>query len=148
MSIILCLDCQGLFLRHTETGKCITVSEDLAYNSPSYAFPYFVEMTDKCLDTKAQFRYVNNELLHNIVKGGTLGYYAKSWYNKRWVVYVGVVEEAKQNQDSLEQRLKQTAAGSLSLYYRSHPVCAEPSSKNLSSKRYCDQKNQTFTFGK
>jgi hypothetical protein len=118
------------------------------YNFPDHAFPYFVVMTDNCLDEKSQFRYLNSELLHNIEKEGTLVYSASSHYSTRWALYKGVSSSAKRFQNDAQHRLKQTDAGSLFLYNRDDPVCAEPSSQYLLGKTYCDRANQTFTFGK
>ncbi len=144
---LLFVDCQGLFLRHTRTGKCITRSEELVYNNPSYAFPYYVVMTDNCLDNKAQFRYLDSELLHNIEKAdGTLLSSADHRYQSRWTVYKGVSDGGKDYQKKSVHRLKQTDAESLFLYNMN--VCAEPSTKYVMRKTYCNTTNQKFTFGK
>ena len=140
-------DCQSLFLRHTQSGKCITRSEELVYNNPSYAFPYFVVMTDNCLDDKAQFRYLDSELLHNIEKSGTLiSPDNPTFYKSRWTVYKGESITAKVFQKSADNRLKQTDAESLFLYNMN--VCAEPSTKYVLRKAYCNTTEQEFTFGK
>jgi hypothetical protein len=143
------IDCQSLFLRHTQTGKCVAVSEELVYNLPNHAFPYFVVMTDDCLNDKAQFRYLDTELLHNIEKEGTLVSPRNSQYESRWTVYKGVSSDGIRYQNDAKHRLKQTAAGSLFFYKRNDRVCAEsePSSKYLSRKTYCNQTQQEFTFG-
>ena len=106
-------------------------------------------MTDDCLDDKAQFRYLDTELLHNIEKGGTLVSSSEKSYNSRWAVYKGVSTIAKRYQNDATHSLKQTAAGSLFFYKRNDRVCAEsePSSKYLSRKTYCNQTQQEFTFG-
>ena len=142
---LLFVDCQGLFLRHTWTEKCISRSEELVYNQSHYAFPYYVVMTDNCLDNKAQFRYLDSELLHNI-EVGTLLSSPRADYFSRWAVYKGVSSSAKEYQRSATNHLKQTDAESLSLY--NMKVCAEPSAKYVMRKTYCDGENQTFTFGK
>ncbi len=140
-------DCQSLFLRHTRSGKCITRSEELVYNNSDYALPYYVVMTDNCLDDKAQFRYLDSELLHNIEKQGTLiSPDQPSVYKSRWVVYKGATSTAKNNQKSAVHRLKQTDAESLFLYNMN--VCAEPSTKYILRKTYCNRTTQKFTFGK
>jgi hypothetical protein len=106
-------------------------------------------MTDNCLDSKAQFRYLDTELLHNIEKDGTLvSARNNAYYNGRWAVYKGVTTAAISYQKSGTHRLKQTAAGSLFFYNRTDPVCAEPSSKYLLRKTYCNTTQQKFTFGK
>ncbi len=141
-------ECQSLFLRHTPSGKCITRSEELVYNDPTHALPYFVVMTENCLDVKAQFRYVNSELLHNIEKEGTLISPPPSHkgYMSRWAVYKGVSGTAKTSQNSTDNYLKQTDAESLFLYNMN--VCAEPSTKYVMRKTHCNTAKQTFTFGK
>ena len=117
------------------------------YNTPHYALPYFVVMTDNCLDDKAQFRYLDSELLHNIEKDGTLiSPYQPTVYKSRWAVYKGISSEAKGSQRNTKHRLKQTDAESLFLYNMN--VCAEPSTKYVLRKMYCNTTEQEFTFGK
>ncbi len=139
-------ECQSLFLRHTQSGMCITRSEELVYNNPSYALPYYVVMTDNCLDDKAQFRYLDSELLHNIEKDGTLLSPTGHTFQSRWAVYKGVSGGGKNYQENTVHRLKQTYAESLFLYNMN--VCAEPSTKYVLRKTYCNRATQKFTFGK
>ena len=147
MLIFLFSDCQSLFLRYTQSGKCITRSEELVYDASSWALPYYVVMTDNCLDDKAQFRYLDSELLHNIEKDGTLiSPDQPTVYNSSWAVYKGVSATAKNNQKSAENRLKQTDAESLFLYNMN--VCAKPSTGYVLRERYCNTAKQKFTFGK
>ena len=152
MLSLLFIDCYGFFLRHTESGKCITRSEELVYDNKGYALPYFVVMTDNCLDVRAQFRYLNPELLQNIESGGIL-MTSPSWdYRSRWVVYRGVSSSAKRTQYGKNHYLKQTNFTSLSLYNLG--VCAEPSinSKNSyvmkTAITQCNETKHEFTFGK
>ena len=142
--MLLFIDCQGLFLRHTESGKCITRSDELVYDDPDYALPYFVVMTDNCLDDKAQFLYLNNtELLHNIEKEGTL-MSDIGRYKSRWAVYKGISKVALATQNSPMFNLKQTARGSLA----QDKICAKPEIKYVKRSSDCDRANQQFTFGK
>ena len=143
MLILLFIDCNGIFLRHTASGKCITRSEELVYDNPEYAFPYFVVMTNDCLDHKAQFLYLNNtELLHNIEKEGTLMSDTRE-YNSRWAVYKGVSKKALKIQKDPKFNLKQKTHGSLT----QNNICAEPGTTYLIRKS-CSGTNQQFTFGK
>ena len=144
MLILLFIVCDGLFLRHTASGKCITRSDELVYDNPNYALPYLVVMTDNCLDHKAQFLYLNNtELLHNIEKSGTLLSGTARLYNSRWAVYKGVSEAALTTQQNPRYSLKQTTRESLI----QDNICAEPGPKYLNRKS-CGSPNQQFTFGK
>ena len=152
---MLFIDCYGLFLRHTESGKCITRSEELVYKNAGYALPYFVVMTDNCLDVKAQFRYLNPELLQNIESGGMLMTAARitnTDYNKRWAVYKGVATKAKNTQNGKNHYLQQTNSRSLSLH--NLDVCAEPSINSKTSYvmrtaiSQCKETKHEFTFGK
>jgi hypothetical protein len=145
------IDCQSLFLRHTETGKCIAVSNELVYNNPSHALPYFVVMIDNCLNGSAQFRYLDTELLHNIEKSGTLvaPYPRDSRYKTRWAVYKGVAQGGIDYQQRDIHRLKQTAAGYL--YLHSMGAYAEPSKTSqylLRRTSTSPNTRQKFTFGK
>ena len=143
--MLLFIDCQGLFLRHTESGKCITGSDELVYDDPDYALPYFVVMTDNCLDDKAQFLYLNNtELLHNIEKEGTLLSQTGGIYKSRWAVYKGIHKSAVATQKHPKFNLKQTAGGSLA----QDKICAKPEIKYVKRSSDCDRANQQFTFGK
>ena len=143
--MLLFIDCQGLFLRHTESGKCITGSDELVYDDPTYALPYFVVMTDNCLDDKAQFLYLNNtELLHNIEKEGTLMSSDNTDYGSRWAVYKGIHKNALVTQKKPMFNLKQTARGSLA----QDKICAKPEIKYVKRSSDCDLANQQFTFGK
>jgi hypothetical protein len=125
------------------------------YDNSGYAFPYFVKMTENCLDENAQFRYLESQLLHNIEKNGTLvsSRQYHNYYN-RWSVYKGETLEAKKYQQNTKHRLKQRAAGSVFFYERNekHNTCAEPSSTSptyLQSKKCIDKsEKQKFTFGK
>ncbi|CAB3995581.1 receptor-type tyrosine- phosphatase epsilon-like isoform X1 [Paramuricea clavata] len=146
ISLLVFNDCQSLFLKHSDSGKCITASEELVYDNPTWAFPYFVVMTDNCLNVSAQFRYLDSELLHNIEKKGTLmstGTHVD--YHSRWAVYKGVAANAIKTQNRADYRLKQTDAGSLFFYDTS--VCAEPSTKYVLRTGTCDTEKQKFTFG-
>lgn len=141
--MLLFIDCQGLFLRHTASGKCITASDKLVYNDSSWALPYFVVMIDNCLDDKAQFLYLNNTgLLHNIEKEGTL-MSDRGRYLSRWAVYKGVSDGAIATQKGPKFNLKQTARGSLT----QDSICAEPAITYVKRRSYCDRTNQKFTFG-
>lgn len=137
-------DCRSLFLRDVQSGKCITRSEELAYDNPSHALPYYVVMDDKCLDDKAQFRYLDTELLHQIEKGGTLVSSARDdLFYDRWVVFKGISSKYHERADL--HRLKQTDARSLFFYDMG--VCAEPSATYIMRKKYCNTTKQEFTFG-
>ena len=144
--MLLFIDCQGLFLRHTESGKCVTGSDELVYNDPDYSLPYFVVMTDNCLDDKAQFLYLNNtELLHNIEKEGTLISSSDTrLYKSRWAVFKGIDKRALATQKNSKFNLKQTARGSLA----QDKICAQPEIKYVKRSSDCDRANQQFTFGK
>ena len=140
---LLFIECDGLFLRHTASGKCITRSEELVYDKPLQAFPYFVVMTDNCLDHKAQFLYLNDtELLHNIEKKGTL-LSTGGVYKDRWAVFKGVGKKQLETQKKPRFNLKQTAHG----YLTQDNICAEPGTKYL-NRESCGGTNQQFTFGK
>ena len=119
------------------------------YDDPDHAFPYYVVMTDDCLNDKAQFRFLDTELLQSIEKEGTLVSPKGSTYRSRWSVYKGVSSNGKRYQNDAKHRLKQTAAGSLFFYNKEEDICAESesSSKYLLRKTYCNQTQQEFTFG-
>jgi hypothetical protein len=118
------------------------------YNSPNHALPYFVRLTDNCLDERAQFRYLSSELLHNIATGGTLVYPSTNTevYRNLWAVYKGVSTSGKNYQKNLEHRLKQTPAGYLSFYQKN--ICARLSGNYLLGTSCDSGKQQKFTFGK
>ena len=109
-------------------------------------------MTDNCLDVKAQFRYLDSQLLHNIVEKGTLVSPLGGTYKSRWTVYTGVSRSAKEYQQKKIHRLKQTTEGSLFFYNgekANERVCAEPDSSNyVLRKTSCGTTKQKFTFGK
>ena len=114
VNVIFFVGFSAFFLRYTETGKCIAALNELVYDNPYYSFPYFVQMTDNCLDKKAQFRFLDSQQLHNIEKDGTLVSSPNADYKGRWAVYKGLASGARRYQQSADHRLKQTAAGSLS----------------------------------
>ena len=124
------------------------------YKNPKHGFSYLIKMTYDCLDRKAQFRFLDSQLLHNIEKNGTLAslvvmYLALDKYPGRLVVYQGKSDLGKKAQKLAKHRLKQTARGSLFFYERRDRVCVEPnSSKYLIMKTFCDTTKQKFTFGK
>ena len=145
----LILESENLFLRHTKSGKCIRTGK-LVYNNPRHAKPYFVVMTNNCLNPRAQFRYVDNELLHNIEKGGTLvsPLPSNKLFNSSLAVYHGVSKDSLNYQKSDDHRLKQTDAGSLFFHTMVTPVCAAPETKFIKRSETCDREGQDFTFGK
>ncbi|CAB4007475.1 uncharacterized protein LOC110250238 [Paramuricea clavata] len=148
VSLFLFKGCQNLFLRHSDSGKCITASEELAYNESLWAFPYFVVMTDNCLNVSAQFRYLDSPLLHNIEKNGTLISTSNiKEYQGRWAVYKGVAADAITIQNGPRFRVKQTDSGSLFSYDTRENVCAEPSTKYVLRNATCDTEKQKVTFG-
>ena len=144
MLILLFIECDGFFIRHTASGNCTTRSEELVYDQPNWAFSYFVVMTDNCLDHKAQFLYLNNtQLLHNIEKEGTLISATTISYKSRWAVFKGVGKKQLETQKNPRFNLKQTTDG----YLMQENICAEPGTKYLDRKS-CGGTNQEFTFGK
>ena len=142
------LECESLFLRHRKSGKCIATGE-LVYQK-THAKPYFAVMIDNCLNSSAQFRYLENELLHNIDKNGTLvsPQPKNENYKHRWAVYKGIRGSGITYQSISIHRLKQTDAGRLLFYNRKDPVCAEPQTTYVIRKKICDKNIQSFTFGK
>ena len=113
---------------------------------------YFAVMTDNCLNSSAQFRYVEIERLQNIEKYGTLispiPYFTE--YKSRWAVYRGLRGTALSYETKPIHRLKQTDVGSLRLYNMKEPVCADLEAETTYVKRnkICDKYIQRFTFGK
>ena len=115
------------------------------YDAPNDAIPYYVVLTDNCLNDTAQFRYLDRPLLFNIEKEGTL--WSPGGYLSRWWVYNGIHRSRARNEISSFNYLKQTAAGSLFLYNRG--VCAQPNSSNYILRATCSNTaEQDFTFGK
>ncbi|CAB4005117.1 ---NA---, partial [Paramuricea clavata] len=137
--------CRGFFLRHTQSGKCITGSDKRVLNVTS-GLSYYVVMTDNCLNVSGQFRYRDNEMLQHIETKGTLVAPPDKMYHSRWAVYKGVSPSGESYQSNPVHRLKQTAAGSLQ-FYQKGTVCAEPSKPYVLSKTYCDKLKEQFTFG-
>ena len=139
----LILDCRGLFLRNTESGKCFKTGE-LIYDSPNYTLPYFVVMTDNCLDVGAQFRYLSTGTLNNLENNGSLSSDGGTLeYKNRWCVYKGVADRAVEYQYAPDYYLTQTADGALS----QDNICAEPQKKYVTRVK-CDETNKKFTFGR
>ena len=141
------LECESLFLRHRETGKCIATGQ-LVYKA-AHAKPYFAVMIDNCLNSSAQFSYLETELLHNIDKDGTLVSppAINKAYKHRWAIYKGIRGSGLTYQNNSIHRLKQTD-GRLLLYNMKEPVCAEPQTTYLIRNKMCDKNIQKFTFGK
>jgi hypothetical protein len=146
------VDCRGFFLRHTQTGQCVSSSEELLFNQSIATF-FSVVMTDNCLNDKAQLYYPDTtQLLHIFEKKGwVLSPLASSNFSALVVLAPkGILSELliKLQNNITIHRLKQTAAGSLFFYNRPDPVCAEPSSRYIVKKTYCNKTQQEFTFGK
>ena len=140
------LECQSLFLRHRKTGKCIATGE-LVYEE-EHAKPYFAIMIKNCLNSRAQFRYLETELLQNIDTNGTLVSSTNPKYTHRWAIYKGIQGYGLTYQRESIHRLKQTDAGILLLYNMKKPVCAEPLENHVIRNQKCDKGIQKFTFGK
>ena len=117
------------------------------YTNRSHALPYFVYLTENCLDERAQFRYLSSELLHNIATGGTLVYSSTNkGYKNYWAVYKGNSTSGENYQKNLEHRLKLTAAGSLSFYQKN--ICAGLYGEHLVGVSCNTGPLQKFSFGK
>ena len=140
-------DCQTFFLRHTDSGKCITRTEELVCTNLSYAFAYFVAMTDNCLNVSAQFNYLDTGLLQNIDEEGTLVSPSDEIYKNRFAVLKDVQDAALKFQSKHEYSLKQTKGGSLSFYKMNASGCADPTPAYVLKNTTCDTKRQNFTFG-
>ena len=147
------LDCRSLFLRHDNSGKCISAGNSV-YDS-NWANPRWARMIDNCLQHNAQFRYLDTEHLQNINTTGTFA--SASHENYRLGSIYGIFVYKRRDprsfkfQNGAAHHLKQTAAGSLSLYRVT--VCPEPlqSGDNdtyVERKTTCDRPEQTFTLGK
>ncbi len=137
-------DCQSLFLRQNDTGRCIKPGR-LLYNNPKYAKPYLAVMTDNCLDVKAQFRF-DGAYLRNIHMDGTLAWFINSYYQTRLSVYKGISPVAIGVQNRDDHFLKQTNAGSLKFYNKDE--CVLPSVTYAKRTATCDTAEQRITFGK
>ena len=141
-------DCQSLFLRHTQSGQCITKGR-LVINTPDRALPYFAVMSDNCLGVESQFRYLNNsELLQNIETGGTFRPTHEKVYRSRLTLFNAVANTSLKYQISPVNHLKQTAAGGLS--FHNVNACAQKSktSSYMGKSPCCNNAEQKFTFGK
>ncbi|XP_028417346.1 uncharacterized protein LOC114541738 [Dendronephthya gigantea] len=141
--------CEGFFLRHTPSGKCIS-AEDLFWESNS-GTRYWAEMVDDCLSKNASFRYLQSELLQNIATEGNLLASNIPRYQNRLFVFGGKSHRGKIFMNNPTHRLKQTNAGSLYFYDSGTNSCAQPDAR----RKYIDQKEngcrgtaeQRFTFG-
>ena len=105
-------------------------------------------MIDNCLNSSAQFSYLENELLHNIDKDETLVSPPVENYKHRWAIYKGIRGFGLKYQSKSIHRLKQTDAGRLLLYNMKEPVCAEPQTTYVIRSKICNKTIQKFTFGK
>ena len=142
-------DGQTFFLRHTDSGKCMARTEELVCTNSSYAFAYFVAMTDNCLNVSAQFNYLHSGLLQNIDKEGTLVSPSDGICKHRFAFLIGVLDAALKFQNKHEHSLKQTKDGSLSFYKMNASVCSDPTCTPayVLKNTTCDTKRQNFTFG-
>lgn len=140
-------DGQTLFIRDTDSGKCITRAEELPCANSSYALPYFVVMTDNCLNISAQFSYRDTELLKNIEKNGTMVSPSDKICQNRPSVFKGVSHAAVDFQNKKEHSLKQTNDGTLLFYRMNASVCADVTPAYVIRNTTCDTKKQRFTFG-
>ncbi len=142
--------CQSFFLRHTQSGKCIAAGSLIFEDK--WATRYWVEMVDNCLDEKAQFRYLDSNLLQNINTGGTLtSAYQDNKYQQRLFIYDGKINTTGINlENKNEHRVKQTDAGSLFLYDTAVNSCAQPNGIYVDQKKdgCSNATEQKFTFGK
>ena len=149
ISLFVFKDSQSLFLRHVQSGKCIT-AEGLVYDNGGYSLPYWTIMTENCLDVNAQFRYLDSEILYNIGKDGTfVSADANRNYQKRLVIYKFINPRAKAYQNNDIHRLKQRATGTL-YFYNEAKICSETSQTDYYVKgvKTCEGKpEQNFTFG-
>ena len=148
-SYFLFAGCESLFLRHTQSRKCIAAGSQIS--DGNNARSYWAEMVNNCLKVSAQFRYLDTELLQNIRTGGTLASNLnKPKFQNRLFIHYGKNEQGKRFQNSIVHRMKQTDAGSLFLYNKTVNSCAQPNGRYVDLKKdgCSNVKDQKFTFGK
>jgi hypothetical protein len=149
MTIFLIADSQSVFLRHVQSGKCITAG-GIVYDTKGWSSPYWAIMTANCLDVNAQFRYLDSEILYNIGKNGTFVSADKNKkYRNHLAIYKGQQSGGKKYQNNDIHRLKQTDTGTL-YFYHEEKICAEVSKTDNKVKgvKSCGGKpEQNFTFG-
>ncbi|XP_028410756.1 uncharacterized protein LOC114533438 isoform X2 [Dendronephthya gigantea] len=141
--------CEGFFLRHTLSGKCISAEELFLITSAGTR--YWAELVDDCLSKNASFRYLQNKLMQNIGTGGNLVTSDSPIYQNRLFVFGGKSSSGKIYMNSPTYRLKQTNAGTLYFYDKIRNSCAQPDAR----RKYIDEKKngcrdaeeQRFTFG-
>ncbi len=141
--------CQALFLRHTQSGKCIAAGVHVLEDSRSRR--YWAEMVDNCLNEKAKFRYLDSELLRNINTGGTLVSSYPESSLQHLFIYDGKINTPGINfENNNKHRLKQTNTGSLFLYDTAVNSCAQPNGTYVDQKKdgCTNAVEQKFTFGK
>ncbi|CAB4005658.1 Venom prothrombin activator pseutarin-C non-catalytic subunit [Paramuricea clavata] len=141
--------CQSLFLRHSQSRKCIAAGIQISDSNNSRR--YWAEMVNNCLNVSAQFRrYLDTELLQNIKTGGTLASNLKKpKLQNRLFIHNGKNPKGRNFQKSSVHRLKQTDAGSLFFYNSSVNSCAQPNDSHVDLKKDgCrDVTDQKFSFG-
>ncbi|XP_028399360.1 uncharacterized protein LOC114522810 [Dendronephthya gigantea] len=135
----------GFFLRHTKSGKCLAAKTP-TFSHNSYGTRYWAEMVTNCLDDLALFRYLDNEVLHNIeTEGNVVSDYPH--YNSRLLIYDGNNKRGRDYANSTKHRIKQTVGGSLYLYDVND--CVQPSVQYVDVKdtSCTEEAAQKITFG-
>ncbi|XP_028399530.1 uncharacterized protein LOC114522942 [Dendronephthya gigantea] len=125
----------GFFLRHTQSEKCLA-AETPTFRNNEYGTRYWIEMVTNCLSDFALFRYLDNEVLHNIeTEGNVVSEYGL--YSNRLFIYDGKNKVGRNFANSTKHRMKQTTGGSLYLY--NVDDCVQP------SVQYVDVKGTSCT---
>ena len=144
--------CESFFLRHTKSGKCIAGGSSFEDKNKTYADLHWAEMVNNCLNSSAQFHYLDSGLVENIEKKGTLAanYKDSQVYKTRLFIFASKNKEGKGFQTKKRHHLKQTSSQSLVFPGKKAESCAQPNGAYVHMKNGGCQNiaNQKFTFGK
>ena len=116
------------FVKHVQTGMCIHVTRKLQVDA-SWGTLSFVELSNNCLDSAAQFRFVNSSAMLNLKRKGCFEGASRGGigYNLP-MLYLLVATKPSDNCRDKDHTITQTPWGGLYVYYPqgTHTRCAVP----------------------
>ncbi len=125
-------DAAGFFVKHVDTGMCIYDTSIIQSESPLWGNASFVELSDKCMDTAAQFRFRDNGAMLNLARQGCLSPHYKHLCNidNDYILYIFYIYVdvfsldrsacAQRPDQGIYRAINQTSGGGLSVYFRGY----------------------------
>ena len=120
-------DAAGFFVKHVDTGMCLNDTKIIHSENPRWGNVSFVDLSNNCLNTAAQFRFRDNGAMLNLKRQGCVAAFTKKirideYYLDMFFIYVDVVSLdrsacAQRPNREIYRAINQTSGGALSVNF-------------------------------